>query len=203
MPVPLCMLVTWLSNCRRWASAEPLPTVTYRYLPLQAGLCWTPLVLESSRLRLRFGESFELGATFDPANAAVTSVQILSLMAASAPEPHVHALRALFEVMAPGIDAQLQACRSPAAVAALLPSISVRLGRLLDLGREISALSQQVRLAWPRAPRVTTLPFVAPRAPSGATLTPFRPLRRYASRAPHDVTLHPLRRLPLSLLLQR
>ena len=117
---------------------------------LQAGSCWRPSVLSSTRLVLCFGEHFELVVALDPRRGAVTSVELNSkLRPAAQPDArpaHVALLAALFPAVEAELRPLLAACESSRQLPALMQASSLRLGRLLELAREVHALGARMPL---------------------------------------------------------
>ncbi|KAL1524333.1 hypothetical protein AB1Y20_019232 [Prymnesium parvum] len=111
---------------------------------LQASLCWRPIYLKASGMTLRFSDAFDLFATFDPGSSMVVGAELRSLLPQDDRQPHVLALRILLDTIRPSIDAALQGCRTASDISTLMPSLSVRLGRLMDLAREIETVASQV-----------------------------------------------------------
>ena len=115
---------------------------------LQAGSCWRPSALSSTRLVLcfgeHFGEHFELIAALDPRRGAVTSVELgAKLRPAAQPDARpasVTLLAALFPAVEAELCPLLAACESSRQLPALMQASSMRLGRLLELAREVYAL---------------------------------------------------------------
>ena len=117
----------------------------------QAAVCWQPVVLESSRIQLRFAGSFEFAVGFDPARGTVMNVELRPLLNASSSKPHEKMLRDMFARLQPSLHAEVRACATPADVAALLPALSLQLGRLLELSREVEMLARAVPIEISRA----------------------------------------------------
>ena len=103
---------------------------------------------------LAFGEHFELSVALDPQRGAVTSVELHSRLrpaaaaaeAAGAPgaAPHLALLGALFPSVHAELRPLLTACASARQLPALLHACSLRLGRLLELAREVQALARRL-----------------------------------------------------------
>jgi hypothetical protein len=113
---------------------------------LQAAVCWRPLELSSSRIVLRFGDSFELAASLQPATGAFADVRLCSLLpplgeSTHTEAPHMVVLDTLFACIQAELTPQLSACTSAAAFRAVLRKLSLRLGRLLDLAGEVQQLT--------------------------------------------------------------
>ena len=112
---------------------------------LQTALCWTPTVLSSSQLRLTFRDAFELSAALrGPHVSAVTLRATLPTDGAAAAAPHAALLRGLFARVHADLAVEISACRTAPLLASLLQKASLRLGRALDLAKEVEHVSRDV-----------------------------------------------------------
>lgn len=111
---------------------------------LQAGVCWFPVLLTSSQMTLHFSDAFALEASFGSSGSKVERVSLCSLVPMGDTSPHMTLLRVLLADVAKEASPRMAACSSPAQLAAQMPLLALRLGRVLDLAREVEAASEEV-----------------------------------------------------------
>ena len=114
---------------------------------LHAAICWRPVELTSKSMVLRFRDCFELVAILQPGTPSthcISSLQIKSLLPINPSEPRHLLLQALFDRVRRDLTPELEECRSSLQMRVLLQALSLRLGRILDLGDDIQNLAARV-----------------------------------------------------------